>query len=112
MKFYHYPKCSTCQKAYQKIKNQFNFIELIDIKLNPPTANEIKILHERSGLEIQKLFNTSGNKYKELNLKDKLKNLSLEEKYYLLASDGMLIKRPILVDEKLVLFGSRHSIYE
>lgn len=112
MKFYQYPKCSTCKKAYTAIKNKFDTIESIDIKLNPPSINEIKIIHEKSGLDIQKLFNTSGNKYKELNLKEKLKEMSLEEKYALLASDGMLIKRPILIDTDKVLVGNKHDIYE
>lgn len=112
MKFYQYPKCSTCKSVLNKIKDKYSDLELIDIKENNPDINTIKMIHERSGLDINKLFNTSGNKYKELNLKEKLASLSLEEKYALLASDGMLVKRPILILEDKVVIGSRDKFYE
>ena len=112
MLFICYPKCTTCIKAKNWLKsNNIDFIER-DIKENNPTKDEIIKFHQLSKLDINKLFNTSGLLYKELKLKDKLKEMTLDEKYDLLASNGMLIKRPILVLDDLVLFGFKEEIYK
>lgn len=93
---YGYTKCSTVAKARKYLDSKEVEYTHIDNVANPLSAKEIKELHETSGLDIKKFFNTSGMKYRELGLKDKLPEMSLEEKYELLASDGMLVKRPIL----------------
>ena len=103
--FVEYPKCSTCQKAKKWLtEHQVEFTDR-DIKEQNPTVEELKLWHEQSGLDIKRFFNTSGILYKEKKLKDRLPELSLEEKYALLATDGMLVKRPILVTEKGVVTG-------
>ena len=98
--FIEYPKCSTCKKAKKWLEE--NNIEFSDRNIveETPTVEELTEWIERSGIDIKKWFNTSGLKYKELNLKDKLINMSYQEKIELLASDGMLIKRPLLVSDK------------
>lgn len=107
--FIEYPKCSTCKKAknYLESKN----VQFIDrnIVTNNPTIDELKLWSKLSGKDINKFFNTSGLKYRELNLKDKLKNMSNDEKLKLLASDGMLVKRPILVMKNKCLIGFRED---
>ncbi len=112
MLFINYPKCSTCKNAKNFLEEKnFNFTSQ-DIKLNPPTKEELKIYHEKSGLDIKKFFNTSGLVYKSLNLKDKLPTMTLDEKLEILSSDGMLIKRPILVLEDKVLVGFKKNEWE
>jgi len=109
MIFYEYPKCSTCRKAKAELKQLGIAVEAIDIKSNPPQLEILKGWVE-SGIELKKLFNTSGNSYRELGLKDKLPTLSVDEALALLAADGMLIKRPILVDgDKVLQIGYRTS---
>ncbi len=109
MLFVEYPKCTTCQKARKWLEvNQMTF-QSRHIKEENPTAEELKTWHERSGLPLKKFFNTSGMLYKELRLKDKLPKMSGEEQIALLASDGMLVKRPILVGDGFVLVGFRAS---
>lgn len=105
----HYPKCSTCKKAVKYLKDNNVEFESRDIKENNPSAEELQKWHERSGLPLKKFFNTSGLKYKELGLKDKLSSMSEEEQYQLLASDGMLVKRPILAGDDFVLVGFREE---
>lgn len=107
--FIEYPKCSTCQKAKKWLEE--NNIEFIDKNIieETPNINELSEWINKSGLEIRKWFNTSGLKYKELNLKEKIATMSDEEKIKLLASDGMLIKRPILVTDKIVLIGFKEQ---
>ena len=107
--FIEYPKCSTCQKAKKWL--QENNIEFEDRHIieQTPTVEELREWIKRSGLEIRKWFNTSGLKYKELNLKDKLDQMIDEEKLALLASDGMLIKRPVLVSDKGTTAGFREE---
>lgn len=109
MLFVEYPKCSTCQKAKKWLdaKN----VEYTDrhIKEENPSVQELKEWHEKSGLPLKKFFNTSGLIYKEMKLKDKLPAMSEEEQYALLATDGMLVKRPILVLEDSVLVGFKES---
>ena len=101
--FYEYPKCSTCRKAKAELNQLGLDVESINIKENPPSAQFLKELLEGSDLELKKFFNTSGQSYRSLGLKDKLPTLSLDEAVELLASDGMLIKRPILIKDGKVL---------
>lgn len=112
MLFIQYPKCSTCKKALQVLKTKTDDITLRDITKDVPTVDELKKWHKLSQLALNKFFNTSGILYREMNLKDRLKTMSDEEKYALLASNGMLIKRPILVDNDTVLVGANHAIYK
>ncbi|MGT2935139.1 Spx/MgsR family RNA polymerase-binding regulatory protein [Streptococcus castoreus] len=105
---YQYPKCTTCQRAIAELKQLIDAFETIDIKTNPPKAQVLKEWMETSDYSIRNFFNTSGNRYRELELKDKVATLSLEEAAALLAADGMLIKRPILVkDGKVLQIGYR-----
>ena len=107
--FIHYPKCSTCQKAKKWLENNnISFTERNIIE-ETHTSQELKEWIERSGKEVKKFFNTSGLRYKELNLKEKLNEMTLEEKIKLLASDGMLIKRPLLVTDKEIYTGFREN---
>ncbi|HGA1504285.1 TPA: arsenate reductase family protein, partial [Streptococcus suis] len=106
--FYEYPKCSTCRAAKAELKSLGLEFEAIDIKSTPPSAEELKAWMEATGLELKKYFNTSGNSYRELGLKDKFDSLSLEQALNLLANDGMLIKRPLLIqDGKILQIGYR-----
>lgn len=109
MLFIEYPKCSTCQKAKKWLDG--HNIEYTDrhIKEENPTAAELKAWAKASGIEIKKLFNTSGMLYKSLNLKEKLPTMTDEEKFNLLATDGMLVKRPLIVDGDAVLTGFREA---
>lgn len=112
MLFVCYPKCTTCQKALKFLESKGIKAEVRDIKLENPTAVELKAWWEKSGLPLKRFFNTSGLQYKALGLKDKLPEMSEEEQLNLLATDGMLVKRPILVDEDRVLVGFRQSEWE
>ncbi len=109
MNFICYPKCTTCQRA-QKWLNE-NKIEytLRDIKQNNPTKEELTKWYKLSGLPLRKFFNTSGLLYKSLNLKTKLDNMTEDEMLTLLATDGMLVKRPIIVGESFVLVGFKET---
>lgn len=107
--FIQYPKCSTCQKAKKWLEeNKIEFIER-NIVTETPTVQELTEWIQRSGQDIKKWFNTSGLKYKELNLKDKLLNMTEKEKISLLASDGMLIRRPLLISDKDILIGFKEE---
>ncbi len=111
MIFVCYPKCTTCQKAKKWLEeNGFSF-ELRDIKKDNPSYEELKIWHAKSGLALSKFFNTSGLVYRSMNLKEKLPTMSDEEKLKLLAGDGMLVKRPILVTDETVLVGFRENAW-
>ena len=101
MLFIYYPKCSTCQKAKKWLDAQEN-----------PTYEELKKWQARSGLPIKKFFNTSGMLYKEMQLKDKLPQMSEDEQLKLLATNGMLVKRPVIVDGDTVLTGFREKEWE
>ena len=103
--FIWYPKCTTCQKAKKYLENNNISFEERHIVEETPTKEELEKWIEQSGLEIKKFFNTSGLKYKELNLKEKLPNMTDEQKIKLLASNGMLIKIPLLINDKTVLIG-------
>ncbi len=100
---------SKCKKSIDQCRIEY---ELRDIVKEPLTKEELKEIIDRSGFDIKKFFNTSGLKYKELNLKDKLPNLTEEEKIELLASDGMLVKRPILLVNGNVIIGKKEKEYE
>lgn len=112
MLFVCYPKCTTCQKAKKWLDDHNVEYELRNIKEENPSAEELKDWYKKSGLDIKKFFNTSGLLYKSMNLKDKLPGMSEDEKLELLASDGMLVKRPLLISEDKVLVGFRETIYE
>lgn len=109
MLLFEYPRCSTCQKAkkYLETKN-FNF-EVRNIVIDKLNVNELDTLIQKSGKDINKFFNTSGLKYKELKLKDKIQTMSYEEKLQVLSSDGMLVKRPLLELDDIVLIGFKEK---
>ena len=109
MMFVEYPKCTTCQKARKWLETNGGGFQSRHIKEDAPNVDELKAWYERSGLPLKRFFNTSGLKYKELGLKDKLPGMSEEEQIALLASDGMLVKRPILVGDDFVLVGFREA---
>lgn len=112
IKFICYPKCTTCQKAKKWLDENNIEYELRDIKTDNPTFEELCEWYEKSGLDIKKFFNTSGLLYKSMNLKEKLPTMSEEEKLRLLATDGMLVKRPIAVGDDFVLTGFRQIDWE
>ncbi len=108
----HYPTCSPCPKAKKWLQEKEAEFEERDIKLQNPTKEELKSWHQKSGAPLKKFFNTSGMIYREMQLKDKLPDMTEEEQYELLASDGMLVKRPILVTDTAVLTGFREKEWE
>ena len=110
--FVCYPRCTTCQKARRWLEERGAAVEERDIKEERPTADELRAWHAKSGLPLKRFFNTSGLKYKELGLKDKLSALSEAEQYDLLASDGMLVKRPLLVAADFVLVGFKEKEWQ
>lgn len=107
-----YPKCTTCQKAKKWL--DAHGVEYMDrnIKEQNPTEEELRMFHKRSGLPLKRFFNTSGMMYKSLQLKDRLPSMTEEEQYTLLASDGMLVKRPLVVAEDFVLTGFKEKEWE
>ena len=109
VKFICYPKCTTCQKAKKWLDENKIEYELRDIKSDRPTLEELTKWHQTSGLPLKKFFNTSGLLYKSLDLKNKLPSMTEEEMLTLLATDGMLVKRPILVREGFVLVGFKEA---
>lgn len=110
--FVCYPKCSTCKKAENWLKENDISYELRNIKENRPSKEELEAWHKKSGLELKRFFNTSGMLYREMQLKDKLPSMSDEEKLELLATDGMLVKRPILVTEDKVFVGFKEKEWQ
>ena len=112
MLFIEYPKCTTCKKAKKWLDD--HGIQYTDrhIKEENPTADELKTWHAKSGLPLKRFFNTSGVLYKEMHLKDRLPEMSEEEQFQLLATDGMLVKRPIVVTEDKVLTGFKEKEWE
>ncbi|MDD3184780.1 MAG: arsenate reductase family protein [Anaerostipes sp.] len=112
MLFLQYPPCSTCKKAKKWLDEQGVSYEARHMKEENPTAEELKVWHEKSGLPLKRFFNTSGMIYRELGLKDKLPTMSEEEQYELLATDGMLVKRPLVVGDDFVLTGFRVQQWE
>ncbi|MDO4271218.1 MAG: arsenate reductase family protein [Eubacteriales bacterium] len=109
MLFVCYPKCTTCQKAKKWLDAQSITCEVRDIKLDNPTEDELRAWHEKSGLPLKRFFNTSGLQFKALGLKDKLPSMSEDEQFALLATDGMLVKRPLLVGADFVLPGFKEA---
>ena len=110
--FINYPKCSTCKKAEKFLKeNNIEFINRNIVEENP-SAEELALWMEKSGLEPRKFFNTSGVLYREMNLKDKIKTMSKEEMIEILSTNGMLIKRPLLVMDDKVLVGFKEENYK
>ncbi len=112
MTFICYPKCSTCKKAQKWLDNKGREFEVRDIKTNNPTLEELRQWHKKSGLPLKRFFNTSGQLYRSLELKDKLPQMTEDEQLKLLASDGMLVKRPILLTGSKVLVGFREADWE
>lgn len=112
MLFLCYPKCSTCRKAAQWLEERGISVTLRDIKEDRPTADELDRWNRLSGLPLKRFFNTSGLQYKALGLKDRLPQMDREEQLQLLAGDGMLVKRPILVDGDRVLVGFRETEWQ
>lgn len=107
MLFVEYPKCSTCQKAKKWLdENGFEY-ESRHIKEDNPSYEELKIWYEQSGMPLKKFFNTSGMLYKSMQLKDKLPQMSDDEQLKLLSTDGMLVKRPLIISDKAILTGFR-----
>lgn len=112
MLFICYPKCSTCKKAKKWLdENNIEYTER-DIKLENPSYDELKNWYEKSELQLKKFFNTSGMIYRDLNLKDKLSDMSEEEQLRLLSTDGMLVKRPLVVKGDTILTGFREKEWE
>ena len=109
IKFICYPKCTTCQRAKKWLDDNKNEYELRDIKLDNPTLEELTEWYNKSGLSIKKFFNTSGLLYKSLDLKNKLSEMSEDAMLKLLATDGMLVKRPLLISDGFVLVGFKEA---
>ena len=109
MQFIEYAKCSTCKKAKSWLDAKGIPYECRPIREQNPTAEELKEWHKQSGLPLKRFFNTSGNLYKELGLKDKMAQMTEEEQLKLLATDGMLVKRPLVVTEDMVLTGFKEA---
>lgn len=112
MKVFLYRKCSTCMKALKWLEGNDIKFEERAIKEENPTYEELKEWQKMSGLPVKKFFNTSGNLYKQMNLKDKLKEMSEDEQLKLLATDGMLVKRPLVIGENFVLTGFKEKEWE
>lgn len=110
--FVEYPKCTTCQKAKKWLDARGVQYQDRHIKEQNPTAEELKEWHEKSGLPLKRFFNTSGLVYKDLQLKDKLPGMSEQEQIQLLATDGMLVKRPLVIGEDFVLAGFKIAEWE
>ena len=109
MTFLCYNKCSTCKKAQTWLNDNGIAYTLRDIKTENPTEAELRAWHEKSGLPLKKFFNTSGLQYKALQLKDKLPTMTEDEMFALLATDGMLVKRPMVITEETVLVGFKEA---
>lgn len=112
MLFVHYPKCTTCRRAKKWLDEHQIAYEARDIKEQNPSLEELTQWYQKSGLPLKKFFNTSGMLYKEMKLKEKLPEMSEEEQLTLLATDGMLVKRPIVVTEDQVLVGFKEAQWE
>ena len=112
MLFVCYPRCSTCKKAQKWLEeNQVDYT-FRDIKEDNPTLEELKAWHEKSGLPLKKFFNTSGQLYRSMELSKKLPTMPEEEQFALLASDGLLVKRPLVVTDDRVLVGFKEAAWE
>ena len=109
LKFICYPKCTTCQKAKKWLDDNKIQYELRDIKLDNPALDELTEWHKKSTLPLKKFFNTSGQLYKSLDLKNRLPDMTEGEMLNLLASDGMLVKRPLLIGDEFILVGFKEA---
>lgn len=109
MLVYCYPRCGTCKKAKKWLEDKGISFQEKNIAEENPSHEQLKEWHEKSGLPLKRFYNTSGRLYKEMQLKDKIPSMTQEEQYTLLASDGMLVKRPILVDGDQVLVGFKEA---
>lgn len=109
IKFICYPKCTTCQKAKKWLDDNKIEYELRDIKLDNPTLDELTEWYKKSGLPLKRFFNTSGLLYKSLDLKNKLSQMTEDAMLKLLATDGLFVKRPLLIDDDLVLVGFKEA---
>ena len=112
LKFICYPKCTTCQKAKKWLDDKKIVYELRDIKLDNPTFEELTDWYKKSGLPLKKFINTSGLLYKSLDLKTKLPEMTEDEMLKLLATDGMLVKRPLLIGDDVVLVGFKEAEWQ
>lgn len=112
MLFVHYPKCGTCKKARKYLEDNCISFDDRNIKEHNPTAEELSVWIAKSGLPARRFFNTSGMLYRQMGLKDKLDEMSEQEMVELLATDGMLVKRPILVTDDAVLVGFKEAEWE
>lgn len=112
MLFIEYPKCTTCQKAKKWLCDNGITFEDRNIKEENPTFDELKVWYEQSGFPLKKFFNTSGLIYRSMNLKDKLPNMTEEEQLKLLSTDGMLVKRPLIISDDMIIVGFREKEYE
>lgn len=112
MLFLEYPACTTCKKAKKWLESHDVLFDDRHIKEENPTVEELKEWHRTSGQPLKKFFNTSGQLYRGMGLKDKLSSMSDEEQYQLLASDGMLVKRPLVIGEDFVLIGFKEVEWE
>ena len=112
MLFLYYPKCSTCKKAKKWLEENNTEFEERHIIEDNPTYEELKEWYEKSGLTLNRFFNTSGMKYRELKLKDKRPEMSEDEQWKLLATDGMLVKRPVIVIDSVILTGFKVKEWE
>lgn len=111
VKFIQYPKCTTCKRAFKFLKDLGIEFEDRNIVENNPSKEELLEWMDKSGLEIKKFFNTSGKLYKEMNLKDRVKDMTKEEAASLLSTNGMLVKRPILIKDDIILVGFKEDSY-
>lgn len=112
MLFVCYPKCTTCQKAKKWLTEKGISFEERDIKTENPTKEELDAWYKKSGLPLKRFFNTSGILYKEMKLKDRLPEMTEDEQLTLLSTDGMLVKRPILISDEQVLVGFKEKEWE
>lgn len=112
MLFICYPNCDTCKKARKWLEDRGHTFEVRDIKGDKPTLEELQRWQEKSGLPLRRFWNTSGLQYKSLNLKDRLPEMGAEEQLALLSSDGMLVKRPLLIGDDFVLVGFKQDEWE
>lgn len=112
IQFYEHPRCSTCKKAKAWLDQEGVSYHIINLLETPPTAKQLATWIQESGLPIRRFFNTSGGKYRELELKDKIDQMNIEEASELLASDGMLIKRPLMTDGQKLTLGFKESDFE
>ena len=111
-KVYCYSKCSTCKKALKWLDDNKIEYELIDIKENHPDEATLRKLHKKSGLPLKRFFNTSGKIYKDMELSKRLPEMSEDDQFKLLASDGMIVKRPLIITDKNVLTGFKEREWE